>query len=334
MLAPLEAEAVGIVLEGAALRLAAGAGERALAALLVLLEFNWFSPEGECSGERCWIACCFACWTGRFAQCTGSNTCSTRSSYPSPTPLLPSLSFISPHSPGNRPPLAPLHAGWPEEALEAMFEEFWRSGAPLAGFPGAAGWAAWMAGEPAASAASAAAGSDRQKKRQQREAEKKAEAQAKQAAEAAAAKEAAAAGGSGGEAAWSGWDELAPAIRARFGHALRLEGDGDKEAEREGQEEQQPGSEAGEAEEGEAEGEAAKLSEEEEEEEAAAAAEEEAQQQEETDEQLLERWVGVGRWLPLLHEPLQTACCPSKLKLNSPTGLAIAAAAAACAGWA
>ena len=53
MLAPLEAEAVGIVLEGAALRLAAGAGERALAALLVLLEFNWFSPEGECSGERC-----------------------------------------------------------------------------------------------------------------------------------------------------------------------------------------------------------------------------------------------------------------------------------------
>ena len=57
-LAPLEAEAVGLVLEGAALRLAAGAGERALAALLVLLEFNWFSPEGERSGE---------CFVGSFA---------------------------------------------------------------------------------------------------------------------------------------------------------------------------------------------------------------------------------------------------------------------------
>lgn len=39
-----------MVLEGTALRLAAGATERAVAALQVLLEFNWFAPEGERGG--------------------------------------------------------------------------------------------------------------------------------------------------------------------------------------------------------------------------------------------------------------------------------------------
>lgn len=47
VLGELEAEAAAIVLEGAALRLAAGATERAIASLLVLLDFNWFAPEGE-----------------------------------------------------------------------------------------------------------------------------------------------------------------------------------------------------------------------------------------------------------------------------------------------
>lgn len=34
--------------------------------------------------------------------------------------------------------------GWPEEALKSMFEEFWRSGAPLLGDPGGHGWSAWL----------------------------------------------------------------------------------------------------------------------------------------------------------------------------------------------
>lgn len=48
MLGGLEAEAAALVLEGVALRLAAGATERAVASLQVLLDFNWCAPEGEC----------------------------------------------------------------------------------------------------------------------------------------------------------------------------------------------------------------------------------------------------------------------------------------------
>lgn len=47
VLGELEAEAAALVLEGTALRLAAGATERGIATLLVLLDFNWFAPEGE-----------------------------------------------------------------------------------------------------------------------------------------------------------------------------------------------------------------------------------------------------------------------------------------------
>ncbi|KAL4447355.1 hypothetical protein ABPG77_007388 [Micractinium sp. CCAP 211/92] len=154
VLAALECEAVAAALEGCLLRLAAGATERGLAVALVLLEFNFFAPEG-----------------------------------------------------------------WPEDALEAMFEEFWRSGAPMVGQPGAAGWAAWMAGGPAGSAAAAAAeGSKRRRERERQDAE---------AAEAQQAQP-----GQAGD--WSGWEELAPAVRARFGHALDPGGDAAADEQQEG----------------------------------------------------------------------------------------------------
>ena len=57
VLSSLECEAAAVALEGLALRLAAGAGERALAGLLVLLEYNFFSPEGAWwvwGGCFCW----------------------------------------------------------------------------------------------------------------------------------------------------------------------------------------------------------------------------------------------------------------------------------------
>jgi hypothetical protein len=47
VLAALEAEAAAVAVEGAQLRLAAGATEAAVAAVLAVLEFNFFSPEGE-----------------------------------------------------------------------------------------------------------------------------------------------------------------------------------------------------------------------------------------------------------------------------------------------
>ena len=47
-LAPLEEAGCGLALEGAALALGAGATERALCMLGVLLELNFFSPEGGC----------------------------------------------------------------------------------------------------------------------------------------------------------------------------------------------------------------------------------------------------------------------------------------------
>jgi hypothetical protein len=36
--------------------------------------------------------------------------------------------------------------GWPEEALQSMFEEFWRSGAAMLGEPGGCGWSTWLDG--------------------------------------------------------------------------------------------------------------------------------------------------------------------------------------------
>ncbi|KAL4443524.1 hypothetical protein ABPG75_011261 [Micractinium tetrahymenae] len=212
VLAALECEAVAVAVEGCSLRLAAGATERGLAVALVLLEFNFFAPEG-----------------------------------------------------------------WPEDALEAMFEEFWRSGAPMLGQPGAAGWAAWLAGEPAgsaqAAAVAAAEGSKRRRAREQEEAERERKEQA-----------VVAAGGQQQQQQagdWSGWEELAPAIRARFGHALSLGGEAAAAATAEGQ--QEPAADAAGAAEG---GEGAAGEEEGHEEEEAEAEEEPP---EETDEQLLER---------------------------------------------
>ena len=56
-LAPLEADAAALALEGTALRLAAGATEAAVAALAALLEFNCFSPEGAPLLCDCPAAC-------------------------------------------------------------------------------------------------------------------------------------------------------------------------------------------------------------------------------------------------------------------------------------
>lgn len=135
-----------------------------------------------------------------------------------------------------------------------MFEEFWRSGAPLVGHaPGAVGWGAWMAGsEPPAAT-------------QQRQRLLEAERQAQQAQQAQQQEQ------------QSGWEELAPAIRARFGHALRLDEGvaAEQAAGGEGQ-----GSESGEA----AAVEEAEGEEEDDLEEPAAA------EEDETDEQLLERY--------------------------------------------
>lgn len=50
VLQALEAEGAALALEGASLQLAAGATERGVAALGVLLEFNFFAPEGEWDG--------------------------------------------------------------------------------------------------------------------------------------------------------------------------------------------------------------------------------------------------------------------------------------------
>jgi hypothetical protein len=95
-----------------------------------------------------------------------------------------------------------------------MFEECWRGGGALVGDPGARGWGGWLAGEPglpepaalagaqATGAAAAAKAKAQQKKREEAEEAQRAEAAAAAAAPA------------------SAWEELAPAIRARFGHSL------------------------------------------------------------------------------------------------------------------
>ncbi|EFN57952.1 hypothetical protein CHLNCDRAFT_142066 [Chlorella variabilis] len=216
-LAPLEAEAAAVAVEGAQLRLAAGATERAVAALQVLLEFNFLAPEG-----------------------------------------------------------------WPEDALEAMFEEFWRSGAPMAGQPGAAGWASWIAGEPggATTAAAAAEGSKRRRQRREEAAEEERRQQEQQQQQQGAAEQG---------TSWSGWEEMAPAIRARFGHSLRMEEGAGEEAE---------GAAAVAGEDGE-EG----LEDEEE-------AEEDQPPEEETDEQLLER---LGMHLEAALEEASTTLTPPLL---------------------
>ena len=168
-----------------------------------------------------------------------------------------SLTMLAPQTPHI---LAPP-PGWPEDALEAMFEEFWRSGAPMAGQPGAAGWASWIAGEPggATTAAAAAEGSKRRRQRREEAAAEERRQQEQQQQQQGAAEQG---------TSWSGWEEMAPAIRARFGHSLRMEEGAGEEAE---------GAAAVAGEDGE-EG----LEDEEE-------AEEDQPPEEETDEQLLER---------------------------------------------
>ena len=186
-----------------------------------------------------------------------------------------------------------------------MFEEYWLSGAPMIGELGGAGWAAWMAGESPLAAAAAAAAAPGSTQRQRRAAQqmqdlddeaaraggkqqggKQTGAQAEGAAGAAAAAAAAAAGADGSSAkGWSGWEELAPAIRARFGHSLQLGGEDAAEAAAAGEGEE--AAETGGAGEGE--------------EAATDDLEPPAEEEEETEEQLLERWVclgGRGGWLP------------------------------------
>lgn len=140
----------------------------------------------------------------------------------------------------------------------------------MVGQPGAAGWAAWMAGEPAgsaqAAAAAAAEGSKRRREEERHEGEAEWEWQ----------RQAAAAGGEqtqqGQAGDWSGWEELAPAIRARFGHALNLGSDTAPAR----QQESAVGVEGAEGSDGQDEGVGEEVDEEE-------------QAAEETDEQLLER---------------------------------------------
>lgn len=113
-------------------------------------------------------------------------------------------------------------AGWPEDALEPMFEEFWRAGAPAVGEEGAAGWGEWISAAAAAGPAQpSAAVLEMQRQREAREERewRRREDRERQQREEREAKERAAAG-QGGPAGWSGWDEMAPAIRARFGHSL------------------------------------------------------------------------------------------------------------------
>lgn len=84
VLAALECEAVAVALEGCSLRLASGATERGLAAALVLLEFNFFAPEGAQGREtqfvvRSVVQCIFhinfrlgTSWqAGRYARFPG-----------------------------------------------------------------------------------------------------------------------------------------------------------------------------------------------------------------------------------------------------------------------
>lgn len=98
-----------------------------------------------------------------------------------------------------------LGAGWPEDALELMFEEFWRSGVPAIGEEGAQGWGQWLSASaqepPAPNAPKEASASARE--------EVPTAPDTKQPGDA--------------EEGKSAWVELAPAIRARFGHALRVE---------------------------------------------------------------------------------------------------------------
>ena len=178
--------------------------------------------------------------------------------------------------------------GWPDDALLLMFGECWGSGAALAGEPGASGWGKWIEGaaqgRPEDDAAEAAAAAERRRQRRERDEVRQ---RSEQEAAAAAAAEEERAGGSG-DAGLSGWVELAPAIRARFGHSLDLsafaaepageagkDGGGGEEAAAaiEGSEERDDGDDEAE----------------DEPEEEAEEPEEEAEEPEETDEQLLAR---------------------------------------------
>ncbi|KAL6770078.1 hypothetical protein ACKKBG_A33510 [Auxenochlorella protothecoides x Auxenochlorella symbiontica] len=103
---------------------------------------------------------------------------------------------------------------WPEDALPDMFPDYWAGRSPLLGEPGSRGWAAWLAGWQAAPAPVSATVPRREP-----------------AAAAAAPEEKDESGATAG--VWTGWEELGPAIRRRFGHGLDVggpQGDGLQEA--------------------------------------------------------------------------------------------------------
>ena len=106
--------------------------------------------------------------------------------------------------------------GWPEDALEVMFEEFWRGGGHMIGDPGAQGWGAWLdtqASTPVDLDKDAGGGWVEVQVEKKEDSLRGAEAQHAQ---------------QGGPSAvpaatLSPWEELAPAIRAKFGHSLKFE---------------------------------------------------------------------------------------------------------------
>ncbi len=114
--------------------------------------------------------------------------------------------------------------GWPEDALEMMFEEFYKnfeaenssslgSTQKILGDAGAAGWGAWISGEDA-SFEDKTIGKEKEEEEPGGWVEVEEPAKAKEEKAAAAAAAAA--------AAVSPWEEIAPAIRARVGHSLKM----------------------------------------------------------------------------------------------------------------
>lgn len=172
-LAELDHSLVEVALLAMSFRLQTGHTELGIAAVRVMLEFNWFAPEG-----------------------------------------------------------------WPEDALEMMFEEVFRNyfletgggdsdgGQKLIGDAGAVGWGAWICGEDSFEDKSAAEEEEKEEEPggwvevevAPREELPKMKSEAKAAS------------------SISPWEELAPAIHARFGHALKIE-ETDREALEEEEEE-------------------------------------------------------------------------------------------------
>lgn len=96
--------------------------------------------------------------------------------------------------------LHPRRPDWPEEALPDMFPDYWAGRSPLLGEPGSRGWAAWLAGWQAAPTLAPAAAPLREP--------------------ATVAEPGKVEGGGAAGGTWTGWEELGPAIRRRFGHGL------------------------------------------------------------------------------------------------------------------